>query len=139
MLDNKGQMRTVEVFLSIVLFFSALTVTALITPSSNLDIDMTLASMGMEALVSMDNMGKLGNLLDGKNWSSLADSLKILLPVSITYNLSVFDFQMHPINDIPISNGLISSQDIFSIQYPCASSSPKGTKYLLRLQLSKIR
>jgi hypothetical protein len=138
MFDNKGQMRTVEVFLSIVLFFSALAVTALVTPGSNLDIDTTLASMGMETLISMDNTGKLGNLLDGKNWSSIADSLKILLPISITYNLTVFDSQMHRVNDVQISNGLVSNQDIVSIQYPCASSSPQGSKYLLRLQLSKV-
>ena len=118
MFDNKGQMRTIEVFLSIVLFFSALTVTALITPHSPLDIDTTLESVGMEALVSMDNTGKLGNLLDGKNWSSVSDSLKILLPISITYNLTVFNSQMQRVNEVQISNGMILNQDVASVQYP---------------------
>lgn len=138
MFNNKGQMRIIEVFLSIILFFSALTVATTLSPSSSLEIDKTLQVVGMEILLAIDNKGELGRLIDERNWNSISDALKILLPTSVIYNLSVFDRQMQPVNNVSISNGLLPDQDVISVQYPCASSSSKGTLYLLRLRLAKV-
>ena len=92
----------------------------------------------MEILLAIDNKGELGRLIDERNWNSISDALKILLPTSVIYNLSVFDRQMQPVNNVSISNGLLPNQDVISVQYPCASSSSKGTLYLLRLRLAKV-
>lgn len=138
MFNNKGQMRIIEVFLSIILFFSALTVATTLSPSSSLEIDKTLQVVGMEILLAIDNKGGLGRLIDERDWNSISDALKILLPTSVIYNLSVFDRQMQPVNNVSISNGLLPDQDVISVQYPCASSSSKGALYLLRLRLAKV-
>lgn len=139
MLNNKGQMRTVEAFLSILLLFSALAITTLISPASNLDNSNTLATIGMQALVSMDNDGQLGRLIDKENWTTLADGLNTLLPLSISYNLTVYNENLQILNNISISNGIIPNQNVISIQYPCSSSNSQSNYYLLRLQLTSAR
>ena len=138
MFNNTGQMRIIEVFLSIILFFSALTVATTLSPGSNLEIDQTLQQVGMNSLLSIDHEGELGRLIDEEDWDSITDALKILLPASVTYNLSVYDRQMLLVNNVSISNGLLSNQDVISVQYPCASSNAKATLYLLRLRLAKV-
>ncbi len=139
MLDNKGQMRTVEAFLAILLLFSALAMTTLVSPASNFENDSTLAPIGMQALVSMDIDGQLGRLADERNWTALTNALKTLLPVSISYNLTLYNENLQPINNVSISNGIIPNQNVVSIHYPCASPSSQSSYYLLRLQLGKAR
>ena len=139
MLNNKGQMRTIEAFLSILLLFSALALATLISPAANLDNDNTLATIGMQALVSMDTDGRLGRLIDEGNWTIVASALDTLLPVGISYNLSVFDEELQPVNNVSMSNGVIPDRNVVSVQYPCVSPSPQGNCYLLRLQLATAR
>ncbi len=139
MLDNRGQMRTVEAFLAILLCFSALSIATLISPTSNSNDADALATVGMQALVSMDNEGGLGRLIDGGNWTALADALNTLLPMGVSYNLTVYDENLQPINTVFISNGIIPDSNVVSVQYPCASPSTQGHCYLLRLQLAIVR
>lgn len=139
MLDNRGQMRTVEAFLAILLCFSALSIATLISPTSNSNDADALATVGMQALVSMDNDGGLGRLIDEGNWTTLTDTLNTLLPVGVSYNLTVYNENLQPINTVSISNGIISDSNVVSVQYPCASSSPQSSCYLLRLQLATVR
>ena len=139
MRNNRGQMRTVEAFLAILLLFSALTMATLISPASNVDHDNSLMSTGMQALVSMNNDGQLGKLIDERNWTALAGVLSTLLPLGVSYNLTVYDEDSQPLNNVSISSGLIPSQNVMSVQYPCASPNPHGSYYLLRLQLARAR
>lgn len=139
MVNSKGQMRTIEAFLSILLLFSALTLATLVSPASNLDSDSDLASVGMQALVSMDDEGGLGIFIDEGNWTTLANALETLLPVSISFNLTVYDENLQPVNNASISNGMFANENVVSIQYPCASAAPQGNCYLLRLQLATAR
>lgn len=139
MLDNRGQMITVEAFLAILLLFSALAVATLVSPVPTPDNHNDLANLGLQILISIDNAGQLGRLIDAKSWATLADILSIALPRGISYNLTIYDQNMNPINDTIISNGLISDHDIISVQYPCASTNPQGNNYLLRLQLAIAR
>lgn len=139
MLNNKGQMRTVEAFLAILLLFSALTVATSITPPSSLDNDNTLEAVGMQALVTIDNDGQLGRLIDERNWTGIANALNTLLPISISYNLTVYDENLNPVNNVSISNGMIRDRNVFSIQYPCASPNTQSNYYLLSLQLATAR
>lgn len=137
--NNRGQMRIVEAFLSILLLFSALTMTTLISPASNPSKDNDLATMGMQLLVSMDNNGQLGRLVDEGNWTTLADALNTLLPVGVSYNFTVYNENLQPVNNVSISNGIMPNQNVVSIQYPCASATSQGSYYLLRLQLATAR
>jgi hypothetical protein len=136
MLDNRGQMRTVEAFLAILLLFSALTVATLTSPTSNPSYPNALTTVAMQTLTSMDNDGQLGQLIYDGNWTALADALATLLPIGVGYNLTVYDENAQPINSIPISNGIILDQRVVSIQHPCASPTPQSCYYLLRLQLA---
>jgi hypothetical protein len=139
MLNNKGQMRTIEAFLSILLLFSTLALATLISPATNMNNDNALATIGMQALVSMDIDGRLGRLIDEGNWTTMASALDTLLPIGISYNLSVYDEEMQPINNVSISNGVIPDRNVVSVQYPCVSPSSQGNCYLLRLQLATAR
>jgi len=132
-------MRTIEAFLSILLLFSTFALATLVSPASNIDNDNTLATMGMQTLASMDSDGWLGRIIDEGNWTTLADALDILLSVGISYNLTVYDENLQPVNNVSISNGIISNRNVVSVQYPCASPSPQGKCYLLRLQLATAR
>lgn len=128
-------MRTVEAFLAILLLFSAFAITTLISPASKTENDETLATVGMQALVSMDVDGQLGRLVDEENWTVMADALRMQLPMGISYNLTVYNENLMPINNVFISNGVTPNQNVFSVQYPCASQSDKC--YLLRLELAE--
>ncbi len=139
MLDSRGQMRTVEAFLSIVLLFSAIAVAALISPASDFDSDEDLANLGMEMLVAMDSEGQLGSLIDARNWTALADLFGALLPTSISYNLTVCDESLRPINNSTITNGLIQDASTISVEYPCVSVASGVNYYLCRLQMAKPR
>ena len=139
MLNDRGQMRTVEAFLAILLLFSAVAIATSVSSPAHVDRDDTLATLGMQALISMDNDGQLGKLIDEGNWTALADALKTLLPVSISYNLTVYNENLQPMNDVAISNGIIPNQDVVSVEYPCASPSSQSSYYLLRLQLASAR
>ena len=136
MFDNRGQMRTVEAFLAILLLFSALTVATLVSPTSNASHRNALTTVAMQTLVAMDNDGHLGLLIDDRNWTELGNALTTLLPVSVVYNLTVINENAQPINNIPISNGVIPDRNVVSIQYPCASPGPRSSYYVLRLQLA---
>jgi hypothetical protein len=133
-------MRTVEAFLAILLLFSALTVATLITPASNrTDGDHSLATVGMQALVSMDSDGQLGKLIDSRDWSALREAFDATLLTGTAYNLTVYDGDMQVLNNVSISNGMLPSQSVIAVQYPCASPSLQVRLYLLRLQLAMAR
>jgi len=136
MFDDKGQMRTVEAFLAILLMFSAFALTTLVTPAATPTNNDDLATVGTQALISMDNNGELGKLIDERNWTVIADALNVLLPVGMSYNLTVYDENLQSLNNVTISNGIIPNQNTISVQYPCTSQSPQCNLYLLRLQLA---
>ena len=139
MLDNKGQMRTVEAFLAILLLFSALTIATLTSPASNREDNESLTAIGMQTLAAVDNDEGLGRLIDGGNWTVLGEAINMLLPVGTAYNLTVYDERMQPLNNVSISNGMLPSQDVVAVRYPCASRSLQMSYYLLRLQLAIAR
>lgn len=139
MLDRKGQIRTVEAFLAILLLFSAFTIATLISPASQPEDDESLAAIGMQTLVSMDSDGRLGRLINEGNWTTLEEAMNTILPVGTGYNLTVYDANMQLLNNVSISNGMLPSPNVVSVQYPCASSNLPVNCYLLRLQLATVR
>ena len=129
-------MRIIEAFLATVLLFSCL---ALIPASPNVqDSTVNLASTAQNVLLSLDSNGHLAALVDSQNWTELKDCLESALPLTVWFNLTVFNESMNIINPFPICNAGTVSDKIFSVDYVCASQNSTYTIYILRLQLSEV-
>jgi len=135
MFNKKGQIRMLEAFLAVLVIFSTSIISITFSPSRNFNDEKLLSTSGMQALIELDSDGTLGRLVDERNWTALSESLKILLPVGVSYNLTVYDDAMYQINNSTVGNGL-RGQKVVSIEYPCASQSTECYFYLVRLQLA---
>jgi len=135
MFNKKGQVRMLEAFLAVLVIFSASIISFKFSPPTNFDNEKTLSTLGMQALIELDSNGTLGRLIDERNWAAVREDLKILLPIGVSYNLTVYDDGMSQINNSTIGNGL-KGQKVVSVEYPCASQSLASDFYLIRLQLT---
>jgi len=136
--NNKGQIKTLEAFLAVVVMFSALIISTMFSPEANPNNQKSQATLGMQALIELDVNGTLGKLIDQQNWTSIRESLTVLLPIGVSYNLTVYDDQLHSMNNIAISNGNLVGRKVESVQYLCASQSLEPQHYLLQLQLAFV-
>jgi hypothetical protein len=136
--NKRGQIRVMEAFLSAFLIFSALTVSAALSPPAVGGNRKTLAVQGIQVLVQLDSDGKLGEMIEARNWTTLSKALQLLLPVGATYNLTVYDENMHPVTGSPIRNGDLIG-DVVSVEYLCAVQGLQFKVYLLRLQMAVTR
>jgi len=133
---SRGQIRVLDAFLASTLVFSALAFTSLLHPAVTPNKQEELGALGSNALIELDENGTLALLIDGRNWASVRESLKLLLPPGVSFNLTVFDEAERPINNSTISNGGLLDRRVMSVQYLCASQGPGSNWYLLRLQLA---
>lgn len=134
--NRKGQIRILEAFFATLLVFSSLIVSTGLPPLSNRDNHKFLAALGTQVLITLDCDGTFGKLIDQKNWTAIRGSLSLLLPVGVSFNLTVYDEAAHALNNVTISNGLRSNK-VVSVQYPCVSESSACNCYLVCLQLSE--
>ncbi|MFB0567629.1 MAG: hypothetical protein ACETVM_03490 [Candidatus Bathyarchaeia archaeon] len=140
MFDKKGQIRIIEAFLAIAVIFSALIFTTVTFPSSpNLAKQKSLASVGMQALIKLDLNGTLGKLIAQENWTDIKQSLDISLPIGVSFNLTIYDENLSPINSQVIQNTNLLGRETVSVQYICASQSQNIQFFVLRLQLAWTR
>ena len=134
--DKKGVARVIEAFLASMLLMSCL---AMIPAQPNLqDSTGNLASTAQNVLLSLDGNGHLATLIDNRDWTGLKNSIASALPLTVWFNLTVFDVNMHVLNDFPICNGGAVSDSIVSVDYVCASQNSSYTIYILQLQLSQV-
>jgi hypothetical protein len=136
--NKKGQIRMIEAFLAVLVILSTSVFSITLSPTASSDDAKMLATLGMQVLMELDNNGTLGKFIDESNWTAVRESLEILLPVGVSYNITVYDDEMSQINDSTISNGL-KGQRIISVEYLCASQSSEVRFYLVRLQLALVR
>ncbi len=134
--QNTGQIRIIEAFLAVLIIFTSFTIASNLTVRPNIKKSEDLASIGFQALIKLDSDGTLGKLIDHKNWTAIRDAFDIVLPTGICFNLTVYDDEMHQINDSVISNGSFSSQEIAFVEYVCASQSTVFRCYIVCLQLA---
>jgi len=140
MLNNKGQIRIIEAFLAIAVVFSALIVGGVTFPSSpDLSKQKSLASLGKQALIELDVNGTLGKLIAQENWTNIKQSLDILLPTGISFNLTIYDENSNQINSQVIQNTNLLGRETVSVQYVCVSQSQNVQFYILHLQLAWTR
>lgn len=135
---KRGQIRVMEAFLSAFLIFSALAISATLSPPAADGNEKTLATQGMQTLVQLDSDGRLGKMIEARNWTALSGALQLLLPVGAAYNLTVYDENMQQVTSSPVSNGDLVG-DVVSIEYLCAVQGLQFRVYLLRLQLAVVR
>jgi len=135
--SNRGQIRVTEAFLSALIIFSALAISAAFSPPSYNGDQKTLTARGMQTLLQLDSDGMLGKLIDQNNWTTLSEALRLSLPIGVAYNLTVYGEDMQQINTAPISNGNLAG-NVVVVEYLCASQGLQYRSYTLRLQLSVV-
>jgi hypothetical protein len=133
--NQRGQIRTIEAFLASLLILStiALVPTQFSIEKTHYD---THYSEGTQVLISLDSSGELSSMIENENWQSLKKSIQSMLPVSLWFNLTVFDSNMNTLNDVAVSNGGEISEEIVAVNYVCASPNENYSVYLVRLQLA---
>lgn len=134
--DKRGQVRVIEAFLASILLMSCL---ALIpSASTTKDTTPSLVSTAQNVLLSLDSNGHLASLVDTRNWTAIKDCVESSLPLTVWFNLTVFDKDMNVLNTFPICNAGSVSDKIISSDYICVSQNSTYTIYVLRLQLSEV-
>jgi hypothetical protein len=133
--NKSGQIRTIEALLASLLILStiALVPTQFNNEKTHYD---THYTEGNQVLISLDSSGELSSMIENENWQSLKKSIQSMLPVSLWFNLTVFDSEMNPLNDVVVSNGGAISEEVVAVNYVCASSTENYAVYLVRLQLA---
>ncbi len=139
MFDEKGQIRILEAFLAVGVIFVALLIPIVWPSSPSLTQQKSLADMGTQALISLDANGTLGSLITQRNWTSIKQSLDVLLPISVSFNLTVYDDNSLPLNNQVIQNTNLLGSEAVSVRYVCASQDLNVTFYILQLQMAQIR
>lgn len=135
MFDNKGQINIIEAFLAIAIIFSAVVISSVIFPSSpDLVKPKSLADFGQEALIKLDTNGELGKLIAYGNWTAIKQSLDILLPIDVSFNLTVYDEDLNKLNSQAIQNANLG-HEVVLVDYVCASQNTTVQFFILRLQL----
>jgi hypothetical protein len=135
--DNKGQIRTIEAFFAVILMFSALTLIPA-TPEHPSDPTVILSSTAQNILMSLDSNGHLADLISNESWISLKSCIETSLSPMVWFNLTVFDENMAPLNDIPITSGSPVNDRIAAVDYVCATTSSNYAIYIVRLQLAGV-
>jgi hypothetical protein len=134
--NRKGQVRVIEAFFASVLILSCLALIPTAVHSQNNTGN--LVAQAQNVLCSLNNDGHLATLVDNHDWTGLKESIESALPLTIWFNLTVYDTHMRPLNDYPISNTGSVSDQISSINYVCASQNSTYAIYMLQLQLGVV-
>ena len=135
--DNKGQIRTIEAFFASILLLSALTLIPAVQEHSN-DTTETLSATAHNILLSLDSNGHLADLISNQSWVNLKSCIQSSLSPMVWFNLTVFNENMMPINDMPITSGSPVNDRVAAADYVCASTSSNYAVYIVRLQLAGV-
>ncbi len=135
--DNKGQIRIIEAFFAAILLLSSLTLIPAVQEHSS-DSTEILSSTAHNILLSLDSDGQLASLIGNESWINLKNCIQASLSPMVWFNLTVFDENMTPINDIPITSGSPVNDRITAVNYVCASTSSNYAVYIVRLQLARV-
>lgn len=139
MFDRKGQIRIIEAFLAVSIIFSVLALTSPPLSTPDFERQSTLKKLGTQVLIELDKNGTLGKLIDDGNWTALEQSVEILLPLGVFFNLTVYDEEMREVNAQHISNSNMSNlqgRNGISVQYLCATRCSNVHFYTVRLHLA---
>lgn len=133
--SRRGAVHSMEAFLAAVIIFTALLYSTSMPRERDRADERPIDAVGMEALLRLDGNGTLGRLVEAQSWDPLEQSLRVVLPVGVSFNLTVFSDEGVPVNDRPISNGELVGRTVASVEYLLAVESGSCPLYRLRLQL----
>lgn len=133
---NRGQIRIIEAFFATLIVFSAFAVSANLTITRNSVNHTDLESIGLSSLIKLDHEGVLSYYLDQRNFSTLRETLNLVLPTGVLFNLTVYDRNLQLLNEQAITNGGFSSEEVVSVEYLCASQDAVYRCYIIHLQLA---
>lgn len=86
--------------------------------------------------MKLDEDGSLGGYIINQDFTALRESLGLVLPAGVCFNLTVYDEQMQQVNTDVITNGGFSSQDVAFAEYVCASQNATFHCYVIHLFLA---
>jgi hypothetical protein len=135
MLDNKGQIRIIEAFLAVSVVFSAAVFTTPVPLTPSLERQSNLEKLGMQVLLSLDNNGTLGRLIEDADWSALKQAFDLALPQGILYNMTIYDENMQKVNAQEIASTSQLGQEAVMTQHLCVTQSSDVRFYVIRLLL----
>jgi hypothetical protein len=136
---NSGQIRVLEALLATAIIFSALLLTHPIYVALAVGGDSeALYSAGMNALMVMNREGQLGQLIAQNNWTGLSKQLSTLLPIGVSYNLTVYDEAMQVVNHSLIANGDAAGKNVVAVQYVLVERTDCRF-YVVRLQVGYMK
>lgn len=139
MFDRKGQIRIIESFLAVAVVFSAVLISVTWPASPDLSKQNSLARVGTQALMELDANGTLGGLILQQDWTNIEAALEIVLPVGVSFNLTVFDQDGQTVNSEVVQNSGLLGSEAVSVQYICATRSQNVEFFVVRLQLGWTR
>lgn len=137
--QKRGQIRIIEAFLAVLIVFSSLAISASLTTERKIAESSDLASIGLQALMKLDSDRSLSGYIETGNWSGLRETLSLLLPEGVSFNLTVYDDEMRQINTEAITNGNLNSQEVASVKYVCVSQNPSFKCYVVYLRLAVVK
>jgi len=134
--DRRGQIRIIESFLAIAVVFSAVLVSVTFPSAPDLSKQKSLASIATQALIKLDTNGTLGSLILKQLWTDIKTALEVLLPVGVSFNLTIYDGTGHVVNSEVIQNSNLLGQEAVSVQYVCSTRSQTIHFFVVRLQMA---
>ena len=134
--NNKGVVRVIESIIAAALLMGCLAMVP--AQQSPQNTNSNLSALGQNALLILDSNSHLSNLVESADWIDLQSSIASALPLTVWFNLTVFDRNMNPLNSFPICNSGVTSNKIASVDYICASQNSAYEVYTLQLQLSEV-
>ena len=137
--DRRGQIRVLEAFLATAVIFGALLLSRPIYVAFDSQDDQNaLYTIGLNVLVQLDREGELGQLINQRNWTEISSRLSILLPLGVSYNLTVYNEELEILNNSSISSGDLEGRNVVSIQYLLVDRA-EFNFYVVRLQLAWMK
>lgn len=134
--NQRGQIRTIEALLASLLILSTIVLVPTQFGIEKTHYDSYYAE-GTQVLISLDTNGELSSMIEDANWTALKKCVQSMLPVSLWFNVTVFDKEMNRLNDVAVSNGGAVSDEIVAVNYVCATSTEEYAVYLVRLQVAE--
>ncbi len=136
MFDKKGQIRIIESFLAVTVIFSAVLVSVTFPTIPDFSKEKSLTKIGLQVLTELDVNGTLGNLILQHDWTSLKTLMDILLPLGVSFNLTVYDRAGQMVNSEAIRNSNLLGPKVVSVQRLCATKSRTVEFFVVQLQLA---
>lgn len=139
--NTKGQIRVIETILASLVIVFALTFVNIFaaTPYSSRYETSDLEKLGHNILHDLDEKGLLSRFVYGKEWESLIAAFTVSLPTDIYFNLTVFDLDGNPVNNVQICYGapkvFSTSNMTASVHYIIPGYQAHYDPRILRLEL----